>query len=151
MDTTLKRLTAYHIWAMNRLFSYLEELPFIPPECLKLMQHIVNAESIWISRIAGVKPDVGVWDERPLAEGLEVHEKSIAMLQRITETSPDLARDISYLTTAGDAFINNMQDILIHVLNHGTYHRAQIAKLLRANDIEPINTDYILYVRGLRN
>ena len=42
-----------------------------------------------------------------------------------------------------------MEDILIQVFNHGTYHRAQVAKDLRGNGLAPVNTDYITYVRAL--
>lgn len=148
MDTTLKRLLGYHIWAMDRLFIQLEALPAVPQVCLKLIQHIVNAESIWISRIEGEKPVVGVWEERPLADCLKLHQRSIKLLQAILERNQDLECMIAYHTTNGEPFANNIHDILIHVLNHGTYHRAQISKELRANDIDPVNTDYILYVRS---
>lgn len=149
MDTTLKRLSDYHFWAMDRLFKYLEALPEVPQTCLKLMQHIVNAESIWLSRIEGEKPVVGVWEERPLADCLILHARSAKLLQAIVERDQDLERVISYVTSTGDPFSNNIHDILIHVLNHASYHRAQIAMALRAHDIEPVNTDYILYVRNL--
>jgi uncharacterized damage-inducible protein DinB len=33
------------------------------------------------------------------------------------------------------------------VFNHGTYHRAQVARDLRQHNLEPINTDFIFYVR----
>ncbi|WP_414711827.1 DinB family protein [Sphingobacterium sp. UBA1498] len=45
------------------------------------------------------------------------------------------------------AFHNKVNDILLHVFNHGTYHRAQIASEMRRNGVEPINTDYITFIR----
>lgn len=148
MMTTLKRLSDYHSWAMDCVFLHLETLPVVPPGCLKLVQHLVNAESIWISRIKGEKPNVGVWEERALADCIILHQSSKKLLEAILEDEQDLDRVISYVTTNGDPFLNNIHDILIHILNHGTYHRAQIAKELRLNGIDPISTDYILYVRA---
>jgi len=60
----------------------------------------------------------------------------------------DLEQVISYVNTSGDAFSDPMHDIIVHVLNHSTYHRAQIAKEMRMHNIDPINTDYITYVRN---
>lgn len=147
MDATLRRLLNYHSWAMENLFSHLDTLPKVPPVCMKLMQHTVNAESIWTSRITGQTPIVGVWEERPLPESLDLHRESSAMLEQILSTTMDLDKEISYVNTAGDHFVNSVHDILIHVINHATYHRAQVAKELRSQGLEPINTDYISYVR----
>jgi uncharacterized damage-inducible protein DinB len=36
---------------------------------------------------------------------------------------------------------------MIHLVNHSTYHRAQIATLLRQGGLEPVNTDFITYDR----
>jgi uncharacterized damage-inducible protein DinB len=36
---------------------------------------------------------------------------------------------------------------MIHLVNHSSYHRAQIAMLLRQKGFEPINTDFITYDR----
>ena len=49
----------------------------------------------------------------------------------------------------GETFSNKIKDILFHIINHSTYHRAQIATDLKQNGIEPINTDYIFYKRKL--
>jgi uncharacterized damage-inducible protein DinB len=47
----------------------------------------------------------------------------------------------------GKYFENNVQQIMIHLVNHGTYHRGQVAMLLRQKGFEPVNTDYITYDR----
>jgi uncharacterized damage-inducible protein DinB len=40
-----------------------------------------------------------------------------------------------------------VEQIMIHLVNHSSYHRGQIAMLLRQNGFEPVNTDYITYDR----
>jgi uncharacterized damage-inducible protein DinB len=148
MESTLNRLLKYQIWAMDRLFNQLEALPLIPPAALKLLQHIVNAESIWMSRVAGEKQVVGVWETLPLHECRSLHQSSVQKLQTVLNNNQDLEQVISYVNTSGDAFSDPMHDIIVHVLNHSTYHRAQIAKEMRMHNIDPINTDYITYVRN---
>lgn len=147
MESTLKRMMNYHGWAMDKLFLHLEQLPFASPVCMRLIQHMVNAESIWTSRMIGEKPSVGVWEERPLAECRTLHLETLLTLAKILDESPDLNREISYRNSQGDSFVNSEHDILIHLFNHATYHRAQIAKELRSLGLEPVNTDYINYVR----
>lgn len=56
-------------------------------------------------------------------------------------------RIIKYSNSTGTVFETAVSDILLHVFNHGTYHRAQIAKEMKQHNIEPINTDYIQFVR----
>jgi uncharacterized damage-inducible protein DinB len=34
-----------------------------------------------------------------------------------------------------------------HVVNHGTYHRGQVATMLRQLDAEPLSSDMIHYYR----
>ncbi|GGC70116.1 hypothetical protein GCM10011387_24410 [Pedobacter quisquiliarum] len=147
MESTLNRLLKYQIWAMDRLFNQLEALLTVPPTALKLLQHIVNAESIWMSRVAGEKQVVGVWETLPLHDCRSLHQSSVQKLQTVLNNNQDLEQVISYVNTSGDAFSDPMHDIIVHVLNHSTYHRAQIAKEMRMHNIDPINTDYITYVR----
>jgi uncharacterized damage-inducible protein DinB len=54
---------------------------------------------------------------------------------------------VSYRKSAGRDFRNSVRDIVIHVTMHGSYHRGQIARLVRAAGGEPPYTDYIQYRR----
>ena len=60
-----------------------------------------------------------------------------------------LTEVITYSNSRGEAFETSVHDILIQVFNHGTYHRAQVARDLRQHLLTPVNTDYITYVRAL--
>jgi uncharacterized damage-inducible protein DinB len=44
-------------------------------------------------------------------------------------------------------FSNTIKDILFHMINHSTHHRAQIAMDMRNNKLEPLPLDYIFYKR----
>jgi len=60
----------------------------------------------------------------------------------------DLGREIDYRTSDGRAFRSTIEDILLHVALHGSYHRGQIALLIRGGGGEPASTDFIAFVRG---
>lgn len=107
---------------------------------------MINAQEIWNARILNHDISVDVWEIRPL-ENLKNHNKtnynqSLNILNRT-----ELSQKIEYKNSKGILFSNTVQDIIFHVINHSTYHRAQIASDLKANGIEPINTDYIFYKR----
>ncbi|RYE14391.1 MAG: damage-inducible protein DinB, partial [Sphingobacteriales bacterium] len=55
----------------------------------------------------------------------------------------------TYTNTQGKTYTNTVLQILTHVVNHATYHRAQIATDMRQHSLEPLMTDYIAYAREL--
>ncbi|WP_140485163.1 DinB family protein [Flavobacterium sp. GSA192] len=123
-----------------------KEKQIIPEKSIKLLNHLINAQEIWNARILNQDISVAVWEIRPL-ENLKNHNEtnynqSISILNSI-----ELSKKIIYKNSKGIVFSNTVQDIIFHVINHSTYHRAQIASDLKANGIEPINTDYIFYKR----
>jgi uncharacterized damage-inducible protein DinB len=61
-----------------------------------------------------------------------------------------LAASCSYKDLKGKAHKTPVGDILVHVMNHGTYHRGQIATCLRERGVDPARTDYIVYSREKR-
>ena len=46
----------------------------------------------------------------------------------------------------GDTFTRPLGETLVHIVNHGTYHRGQVATLLRQLGKIPASTDYLLYL-----
>ncbi|MDB5154777.1 MAG: hypothetical protein JWR54_3528, partial [Mucilaginibacter sp.] len=55
---------------------------------------------------------------------------------------------ISYKNLKGDDFENKLSDVLAHLINHGTHHRAQVGQHLKLAGVELPNTDYIFYIRN---
>ena len=64
-----------------------------------------------------------------------------------TSSTDSFNRVLKYKNYVDNYFENNVEQIMIHLVNHGSYHRGQVAMLLRQNGFEPINTDYITYDR----
>lgn len=59
-----------------------------------------------------------------------------------------LATRISYRNSAGASFTSTLEEILLHVALHGSYHRGQIAMILRNAGETPAPTDFIAFARG---
>ena len=47
----------------------------------------------------------------------------------------------------GERWTYRLAEILAHVVNHGTYHRGQLAHLLRDSGMAAPSTDYLIFVQ----
>lgn len=146
---TLNKLWQYNNWANQAVIHLFEKhTTEMPANCLHLFSHIVNTQAAWLSRMNGTIQKFGAWDDHTIETCKEMHEQDSGRLQLEANKQPDLlAEIITYKNSTGTTYQNSRHDILIHVFNHGTYHRAQIAAEMRKNGLEPFNTDYINFVR----
>lgn len=144
----LKQFFKYNNWANSLLLDALKlNYHLLPESCIKLFSHIVNAQKIWACRINGVAPNVTVWQVNDLETCSQLLEESVNALSKIEYQDAIDSPIIKYTTFNGDDYEMSTNDILLHVFNHGTYHRAQIAKEMKLHNIEPVNTDYIQWRR----
>jgi len=60
-----------------------------------------------------------------------------------------MAQPLSYVNFKGETFKYPLGETLVHVANHGTYHRGQVATLLRQLGRTPASTDYLRYLDAL--
>ncbi len=146
----LQRLMTHLAWADERALSALHAAPGAEPRLLELYSHVLGAEHVWLSRIAGIPAKVAVWPGLTL-EGCatlakENHTELHALVNETTRERLD--RPVTYRNSAGLEFTSTVEDILLHVCIHGAYHRGQVASKLRAGGFTPQPTDYIAWVRG---
>lgn len=126
--------------------AFSEQQDGAPKKAIMLFSHLLNAHHIWNSRIVGTESLYGVWDLQPVGEMKWMDDDNFRGILFILENYK-FDRTIYYQNSQGDGFNNKVRDILFHIFNHSTYHRAQIAADFRENAIEPIITDYIFYKR----
>jgi uncharacterized damage-inducible protein DinB len=145
------KLYQFNSWANERVFTCLVNQHVTHEKIISLMGHIAAAETLWLHRVKGLpKPDVKLWSNYSydeLSTMLKIADKE--WLEYVEQTE-DFDRELSYTNYTGDPFVNNVESIMIHTVNHASYHRAQVAMLLRQNGFEPINTDFITYDRVIR-
>ena len=58
----------------------------------------------------------------------------------------DLRRVVSYVNFQGETWAYPLDAVLWHLVNHGTYHRGQLAHVLRQLGQAPPTTDYLVFV-----
>lgn len=149
----LQKLADYNCWANARLVKRFEAIAIndtpLPPRAVHLFSHVLNAQAIWIARITATQSPVKVYQYHHLDALRHLHEQTCPKLVEIVQNADEaeLARIIAYTNTQGKAYATPVSEILTHCFNHATYHRAQVSLVLRDNSLEPINTDYITWVR----
>ena len=132
----------------NKLIEFISENFQLKPEkTVKLLNHLINAQQIWNARINN-ESEFEVWQINDWNNISKINTDNYSKtLEIIHNKSPE--NSIEYKNSKGEKFRNKIEDVLFHVINHSTYHRAQIATDIKNNGIEPINTDYILYKRKI--
>ncbi len=64
-----------------------------------------------------------------------------------TLTDGLLDSEIEYRSTKGKEYVNPLWQILLHLLNHGTQHRAEAAAELTRLGCSPGDIDFMIYLR----
>lgn len=137
-------------WADRKVLDSLRSAQNPPAKALEIYAHVLGSEHVWLSRIQGKPGAVAVWPTLTLDQCETLARENSESLKRlVASTTPDsLEREISYRNSAGASFTSTLGDILTHVALHGSYHRGQVAALLRAAGETPAPTDYIAFTRG---
>jgi uncharacterized damage-inducible protein DinB len=149
MENFFETLWEYASWANETVLNTLEGLgSSAPASSLRLMSHIVNAQTVWLNRLNGDPAVAALWETHPLEKIRNLNSGTMQGLKAaIDRFGPDLSRKVPYRNLSGVPYESPVSDMLLQVFNHGTYHRAQIAMDLRDRGLEPVNTDYITFTR----
>jgi len=108
----------------------------------------VSALFIWLCRITGESPEpYPLWKQYSLEELTKMSDEITQRWVKFVEGEESFDRVLVYHNYVGDPYKNNVEQIMIHLVNHSSYHRGQVALLLREKGFEPINTDFITYDR----
>jgi len=113
------------------------------------LEHIYQADSIWFDRLMGAptgdltkyQPSANFSEWAPLLDGYVKWAEALA--------PADWDRIVSYRNVKGEAFQTPVWQIVLHIVNHASYHRGQITTMLRQIGHTPTGTDLIAYYRSL--
>ncbi|NOT75281.1 MAG: hypothetical protein HOP08_10155 [Cyclobacteriaceae bacterium] len=151
MKSYFLKLYQYNAWSNQRVLNCIQRQNVNDEKIFSLMGHIVAAQFLWLHRIKGLAPpDVKLWGTYTLPQLIKLAEDAGKQWLEFVESTEDFNRELTYTNYVGDHYTNNVETIMIHLVNHSSYHRAQIAMLLRQKGFEPVNTDLITYDRVIR-
>lgn len=165
MKEILEQYAAYNVWANQKLAGIIEPLPgelihtMIPSSFNTIhntLIHMWDAESIWWQRMklqevivvpgssfGGTTTDVfaSILHQNKLWEAW-IKNASVAALDHV----------FMYQNSMREQFKQPIYQMLLHVFNHGTYHRGQLVNMLRQAGINKIpKTDFIVWSRKKLN
>lgn len=142
----IKEFLAYTELADRKVINAFINSDVYMPEAERLFSHVLNAQHIWAKRILREKAIYGVWQEHKKTDFNTISFNNFEMIQVCLATKK-LDEVFVYRNSKGEEFKNTVGEVLLHMLNHSTYHRGQITALLKNNGIEPPATDYIIFKR----
>ena len=142
-------LFKYNDWATRQTAESIMNLKKKNRKSEELLSHIISAQKIWLNRVLGKDINIDPWqkltEEEWIPQSTPLTAEWINLLESLHEE--DFEKRIEYLNMRGERFSNTIKDIIVHVINHSTYHRAQIAQLVKQSGGEPARTDYTVYQR----
>lgn len=146
---TIQKMYEHLNWANQRILETLQNMEDENQQVRRLFSHILYAEQVWIARLQGMdSSQLPIWSEADIAVCAELVRKNeenfTAFFANLS--SSDLDSLICYKNSKGKEFKTSIRDIL-NVALHGHYHRGQINTRLREEGIEPVNIDFITFVR----
>ncbi len=153
-------LFAYDAWANRRSLEacaaltpgqFTRNLGSSFPSIRDTLAHIVGAQFVWLERFHGRVP-AGLLPPADFPDLASLTARSNDLQQGLADyvnqlSAQDLAGTFEYRDLKGRAHSNLRWQALQHLANHGTYHRGQIATLLRQLGVKPVSTDLIAFYR----
>jgi uncharacterized damage-inducible protein DinB len=144
----------YHRWANRTLYDFAARLgeptcarevgrQFSHQNVTRMFAHLYGADWVWLSRWNGTSPTTIPGDE--LTTMAVVREKwgSLQAEQKAFVDAlhdADLGRVIEYKNTEGRAFRAPLGQLLVHVANHATHHRSEVATMVTMLSGSPPDT-----------
>jgi uncharacterized damage-inducible protein DinB len=142
----LNSLFGYKAWANSELFALLATLPSENSEqlhaCIRTLNHIHVVDRIFRAHLAGEpRPfDATNTRETPSLSQLRSDVAAtdawyVSHVARLSQAS--LSEVIDFTFTDGDPGRMSREEILLHVVTHGGYHRGNVGQVLKTIPVAP--------------
>lgn len=167
----LRELYDYNYWARDRQLkacAVLTAEQFLRPmessfsSVRDTLAHLVGTEWVWLERWRGrsgqeileaggfSSPEelINRWAEQfSCLTEIEAHWRTVErdMREYLAGLSEEIvAGPLSYVSFAGKIWTYPLWRMLLHVVNHQTYHRGQVTTLLRQLGAQPVQLDFLV-------
>lgn len=152
----VNELFRYNYWARDRQLQACESLTeeqFLRPlgssfsSIRDTLAHLVAAEWLWLECWRGRPPQPMLSPEEfPTLAALSErwHRVESEMKEYLVALSEEaLPRPATYVSPTGESWTYTLWRMMLHLLNHQSYHRGQVATLLRQVGIQPPEVDFL--------
>lgn len=158
---SLQMLARYRAWADRLLYQSLATLPehaltasqpIIFGSVLRTLNHVYCMDQVWKAHLLGVPhgfttrnpEECPVFDVLNSAQAA-IDDWYIGYVETLDEQACD--ETIRFTFIGGGEGRMRRGDMLLHVVNHGTYHRGHIATMMYGMSVPPPTTDLPVFLR----
>jgi uncharacterized damage-inducible protein DinB len=160
MKKNLEHYTAYNLWANNEMIKCVEQITVEQlhqtiessfNSVFKTILHIWDAEYIWLQRMQG--NSINDWPSKMMdKEGFSTNAflSNSASFNDFVENADQsfIDRLCDYTNLKGEKLSTPFGTIVMHCMNHSTYHRGQLVTMYRQLGLKEIpSTDLITFDR----
>ena len=151
----------YNLWANKRMADLLitieptlldREIKSSFPSIRKTVHHIWDAELAWTGRLQGKSiawPPTSQIQNPQIDQFIKTSEDFIFFVQ--AKDDAFLQSSTTYKDSKGNQYTNINSGIIMHCMNHSTFHRGQLITMFReAGIIQLPSTDLITYLREIK-
>lgn len=144
--STLKSLFGHKASSNRELFALLAGLPVERAEalqtCVRTLTHIYAVDRIFRAHLAGEPRPFDSTTVKPMPAlaplQAEVLETDAWYCSHVAALKPEaLGEVIDFTFTDGDAGRMSREEILLHVVTHGAYHRGNVGQVLKSIAVTP--------------
>lgn len=157
----LQMLTRYRAWADRLLFQALADVPeasltatqpIVFGNLLRTLHHAYCMDKVWSAHLQGMphgytsrNPEECPSFARLRAAQAEIDEWYVRYADTLdTQACDDIVR---FTFIGGGEGEMRRGDILVHVVNHATYHRGHVAMMMYGIAVPPPTTDLPVFLR----
>lgn len=145
-------LLRYDIWANDIVAEALKINDLSTGRPIELLSHIINAEVLIMGRIRN-EEFFDPFLVRTIEENTKLSKSINAEWKEYINNLEGSEFDniIRYVNIRGERVTAEIREMFMHMINHSTYHRGQIASVLRKMDIDPPITDFMSFAMSERD
>jgi len=155
---TIGALYRYNAWANEQVLDaasratapdFTRDLKSSYGSLRDTLTHIVWAEWLWLERWKGVSPTL-VFAPSDFPDVVSLRERLHTVVVERSAflgglPAERLRQPVEYRNRKGELWRYPLWQQLHHVVNHSTYHRGQVATMLRQLGATPATTDFLVY------
>ena len=164
MKELLVQYASYNAWANKKLFDRIgvlseeqiqQEIVSSFSSIYKTVLHLLDAESIWWQRLR-LSEQIIIPSQHFTGTSIELINETLrqsTQWEQWVKTASDnqLQHVFAYQNSKKEQFKQPVNEVLVHIFNHGTFHRGQIVTMLRQLGVENIpQTDFIHFRRSIK-
>ena len=159
----LPKLMRYSAWANATLYQTLDDVPLSvlvgsrpgrPAGLIATVSHLCAVDRIWKAHLENTAHGFTTRQLDPVPPWRELREMQASLDQWYIDyaqglSEAELSQVVSFTFVDGGPGALSRGDILLHIVNHKTYHRGYIADMLYESGLRPPTLDLPVFLRDV--